>query len=466
MSSPSDKFLLSTDDRKIVRVMILGISLPLLDTTLINVATPSLCDQFAATLAQVQWVTTAYTLATVAIIPMCAWAANRHGAKALWLLGLCIFFLGSLFSPIAWNLPSLILFRIIQGLGAGMLMPTVQIILALHIEERKIRRAFTATAVPAIMAPIAGPLVGGFLLHWTDWHWLFLINLPLSLCAFHQARKHLPNEVNDKTQHLDFLGLILLAPGLAATFLGLASLANNRSLLISDGLACLVLGLALSALFLFRACRMQATPLIDLAIFTIRSFRVVSTILFLSSVAFYGGLFLLPLFFLQVCHYNTMTMGLLLSVQGVGALAARSRLAWLSARWGDRNIALLALISGAAGTSVFVWPPAALNLACTLPALFIRGSGLGLLTLLAMSSVFRGLAKDQITHASITARIITQLGASVGAAGIALGLQSLFLALPALPIQEAYAWAFLGLSILTLAAAIPGSRMAARPIEK
>jgi len=124
------------------------------------------------------------------------------------------------------------------------------------------------------------------------------------------------------------------------------------------------------------------------------------------------------------------------------------------------------LISGAAGTSVFVWPPAALNLACTLPALFIRGSGLGLLTLLAMSSVFRGLAKDQITHASITARIITQLGASVGAAGIALGLQSLFLALPALPIQEAYAWAFLGLSILTLAAAIPGSRMAARPIEK
>lgn len=466
MSNPGDKLHLSPSDLRIVRVMVLGISLPLLDTTLINVATPALCIHFAASLAHIQWVTTAYTLATVAIIPLCGWAANRYGAKALWLCGLTLFFLGSLLSPVAWNLSSLIMFRIIQGFGAGMLMPTLQIILALHVEERKIRRAFTATAVPAIIAPIAGPVVGGFLLHWTDWRWLFLINLPISFWAFHQARKHLPNAVNGKDQHLDFLGLILLAPGLAGTFLGLASVANHRSLQIGSGMAILLLGLTLIALFLFHASRMKAPPLIDLAIFRIRSFRVVSTVLFLSSMVFYGGLFLLPLFFLQVCRYNTLTMGLLLSVQGVGALVARSRLAWLSTRWGDRSIALLALSAGAAGTLVFVWPPAALNLPCTLLALFIRGSGLGLLTLLAMSSVFRGLAKDQIPHASIASRIVTQLGASVGGAGIALGLQILLLVPPSRPIQKAYALTFLGLSILTLASAIPGSMMAPKPIEK
>lgn len=457
---------LSKGDLRIVQAMIIGISLPLLDTTVMNVAIHTLCIRFATSLTYIQWVTTAYILATVSIIPICGWASNYFGAKRLWICGLGLFFIGSLFSSAAWNLGSLIIFRTIQGLGAGILMPTMQTILAINITESKVRLAFTATAIPSVIAPIIGPLVGGLLLQWMNWRWLFLINLPISLWAFHLAMKTLPNETAYNYYHLDILGIFLLIPGLAALFMGLTIITNGNRPDYGYGIPSLATGIVLILIFIAHAFKSKKTPLINMNIFKIRAFNAVSAVLFLSSVAFYGGLFILPLYFFHICQFNPLTIGMLLGVQGVGALAARSRLNWLSTKLGDREIAFLSLSAASIGTIYFSWSQAPTYPIISILAMLIRGAGLGLLTLLAMSAVYQGLTKEQIAHASIASRIVTQLGASVGGTGIALLIEVLLHSLASAPIQSSYALAFLGLSVITLAASIPGSMMASRPFRE
>ncbi|MGW2219920.1 MFS transporter, partial [Nonomuraea sp. NPDC001684] len=167
-------------DRRLLTVagvLTLGAFTALLDGTVVGVATHTLARAFSADLAATQWVTTAYLLALAAVIPATGWAAQRFGAGTAWTASLAVFLAGSILCGSAWSLGSLIAFRVVQGAGAGMLFPLSRIIVVEVAGRERLGRMMALMAVPAVFAPVLGPVVGGVLLETLSWRWVFLVNV-------------------------------------------------------------------------------------------------------------------------------------------------------------------------------------------------------------------------------------------------------------------------------------------------
>jgi MFS family permease len=149
--------------------------------------------EFHAPLSSIQWVSTAYLLAVAMVIPLAGWAVERFGGKRMWMLSLALFFGGSVLCGLAWSAGSLIAFRAVQGIGGGMMLPLLQAILAQAAGPRRLGRLMSAVAVPALLAPILGPVIGGVILDGLSWRWIFFVNVPVCTIALLLAWRGMPD---------------------------------------------------------------------------------------------------------------------------------------------------------------------------------------------------------------------------------------------------------------------------------
>src|SRR5882757_9555293 len=203
-------------------VVLLGAVMSILDTTVINVAIDRLAIDFKTSLTTIQWVVTGYTLALAAVIPLSGWAADRFGTKRIYLWSLALFMLGSILSGLAWSADSLIAFRVLQGIGGGMIMPAVMTILTKKAGPQRMGRVMGVLGVPLLVAPILGPILGGWLVDDVSWRWIFFINVPIGIVAIALALIVLDRDEPQPAHKLDWLGMALLSPGLTALIFGLA----------------------------------------------------------------------------------------------------------------------------------------------------------------------------------------------------------------------------------------------------
>src|SRR3954451_10270176 len=203
-------------------VVVLGAIMSILDTTVVNVAINTLARDFNTELSTIQWIVTGYTLALATVIPITGWAADRFGTKRLYMLSIGLFVAGSALSGAAWSAESLILFRILQGLGGGMLMPCGMTILTRAAGPQRVGRVMAIMGVPMLLGPILGPILGGWLVDDVSWRWIFFINLPIGAFALFLSLRVLPKDEPQPSERLDVLGLVLLSPGLALMIYGLA----------------------------------------------------------------------------------------------------------------------------------------------------------------------------------------------------------------------------------------------------
>src|SRR5262245_52627562 len=178
---------------RIAFVVILGSIMSILDTTIVNVALETLGRELNSSLSQIQWVITGYMLSLAAVIPITGWAARRFGAKPIYLLSLVLFTAGSALCGIAGSATELIVFRVIQGLGGGMLLPIGQLMMAPAAGPKRMGRVMSVVAVPAMLAPILGPTIGGLIVDNASWRWIFFVNLPIGVLAFLAAWRVLPH---------------------------------------------------------------------------------------------------------------------------------------------------------------------------------------------------------------------------------------------------------------------------------
>src|SRR5690242_5728490 len=203
-------------------VVMLGAIMSILDTTVVNVAIDHLAVAFHSSLTTIQWVITGYTLALAAVIPVSGWAADRFGTKRIYLWSVALFTLGSVLSGLAWSAGSLILFRVLQGIGGGMIMPAVMTIMTKKAGPHRMGRVMGVLGVPMLIAPILGPILGGWLVDDVSWRWIFFINLPIGIVAFILGLIVLEPDQPQPAHRLDWLGMLLLSPGLAVFIYGLA----------------------------------------------------------------------------------------------------------------------------------------------------------------------------------------------------------------------------------------------------
>jgi EmrB/QacA subfamily drug resistance transporter len=245
--------------RKLSLVVALGAIMTVLDTTIVNVAVQVLGRELHTTISTIQWVLTGYTLALSMTIPITGWAVDRFGARPLWLTSLVLFVAGSVLCGVAWSPLSLIAFRVLQGVGGGLLMPVGQMMLARAAGPERMGRVMAVVSIPAMLAPALGPVFGGWLLDHVSWRWMFFINVPVCGAALIMALLVLDRgEERGPRSRLDGLGLALLSPGLAALVYGLAQAGHLHG---GRVLAGVVAGAVLLVAFVVHALRRRERAL-------------------------------------------------------------------------------------------------------------------------------------------------------------------------------------------------------------
>ena len=190
-------------------VVVIGMIMAILDATIVNVAIPTLGADFHTSISTIQWVLTGYLLALASMVPLSGWASQRFGSKQVWIASLTLFLLGSMLAGAAWSIGSLIVFRVIQGFGAGLIMPIGQTILAQAAGPARIGRVMSVVGVPMLLAPIFGPVIGGAIIDQISWRWIFFVNLPVGICALVLAWRLLPTTSPRRASRLDLKGLML-----------------------------------------------------------------------------------------------------------------------------------------------------------------------------------------------------------------------------------------------------------------
>jgi EmrB/QacA subfamily drug resistance transporter len=412
-------------DREVIvlgAVVVLGTIMTVLDLTIVNVAIPTLGGDFDASISTIQWVLTGYMLAFASVIPLTGWASERFGAKRVWVASLLVFLLGSVLTGAAWSIGSLIAFRVVQGFGAGMILPVGQTILA-QAAGARMGRVMSVIGVPMLLAPVFGPVLGGAILEQWSWRWIFFINVPVGVAALVTALRLLPESTPQIGQRLDFRGLALLSPGIALFLYGMSEAGNHGGFGSTRTLVAAFAGLTLVALFVWHALVRGRTALIDLSLFTRRGFATAAAANFLLPMALFGTLILLPLYYQVVRHESPLHVGLLLMPQGIGAALVMPFAGVLTDRIGARLVVSVGVVIATLGALAFTQIEADTSYVYLAAALLVLGVGAGSTIMPSMAAAFQTLARDETPRATSALNAIQRIAGAIGTALLAVVLQ-------------------------------------------
>lgn len=403
---------------KLAVVLIVGVLFVAFDTTIVNVAINELAQGLHTTVSTAQWTISGYVLALGMVVPVAAWASERFGARQVWMAALALFMVASVLSSVAWNIQSLIGFRVLQGAGGGLMLPLVQNLLVEAAGARKLGRTMALVSLPGLFGPIAGPVIGGLIISNLSWRWIFLVNVPFSLVGLALAWRGLKRSIPRKGAYLDATGLALLSPGLAAILYAVTEVGIKGGFGYAVVLVPLAAGFLLLGLFALHALR-TSRPLVDLRLFKVRSFSASIASMFLAGFGVYGALLLLPLYYQQVRGQSALYAGLLLAPQGVGMLLSRGKAGSLTDKIGARPVVLAGIALTMLGTVAYTQVTVHTNEIVLGLSLVVRGAGLGAVTIPVFAAAYLGLRPTQVPDATVGTRIGQQLGGAFGTAILA-----------------------------------------------
>ena len=431
---------------KTALILIVGGLAVVFDTTIVSVALHTLAVELGTPVTTVQWVTTGYLLALGIAVPLSTWGLARFGGKRLWLFALAVFLAGSVGSSLAWDVGSLIGWRVVQGIGGGLMLPLMTTLIFQAAGGKSLGRLVTYAALPALLGPVLGPLIGGAILTHLSWRYMFWVNVPFCVIGILLAWRYLHTGAPARpgpaagTPRLDVPGLLLIAPGISAVLLGLANAGTAAGFAHPGVLIPLVAGAALLAAFTSYALR-SSHPLVEVRLLARRPVASASAVLFFSGFSLYGALLLLPLYYQDVRGTTALAAGVMLVPQGIGTLVSRTVVGPNIDRFGPRVIALAGFAIVAAATVPFALAGPHTSEWLLAVWMVIRGFGLGAVVLPVIVAAYIGLDNHQIPHSSVLTRTAQQIGGSFGTAVLAVILQAAIAAHPATR-ADAYHLAF------------------------
>ena len=410
----------------VAMVVIIGVFMSILDQTIVNIAIPRLQTAFGADIHSVQWVLTAYILTQGVITPTAAFFSDRFGIKRFYIMSLIAFTIGSALCGIAWSLPVLILFRVLQGAGGAALFPLSITLLFREFPPQERGTAMGFFGIPALLAPAIGPTLGGYLVTYAGWQLIFFINVPIGiggviLCSL-LLREYRP----EARPSFDVPGFIFAASGLAAVLYGLSD-ASTDGWTSTTVLGFLAIGLILLAVFVaieLIIANRGGQPLLDLRLFANGPFRAGNIANLFVTFSLFGGIFLFPIYLQNLRGQSAFQAGVLLLPQALASMVSVIIGGRLVDRIGVRAVMIPGLIILAFAT----WELSYINLYSSfgwIQLMFIlRGLALGCtiqpLTVASLAEV----RPQQLAQASSINTVTRSVSSSLGIAVLATLVQT------------------------------------------
>ena len=392
----------------------------------------------------------------------------------MYLISLILFTAGSALCGLSTSTTELIIFRVLQGAGGGMIMPLGMMMMARAAGPKRMGRVMAVVSMPMMLAPILGPTLGGVIIQNISWRWIFYVNVPIGVIAVLATLRTLPRVERKPTDPLDVRGLILMSGGAALLTYGLAEIGTTGSFSSAKVIAPIVGGLALVAVFTLVSLRMPR-PLLDLHLYRRPTFSTASIAMFCLAAALFGGMILLPLYWQEVRHESVIDAGLLLAPQGVGAAISMPIAGKLTDRYGGGPLALLGVSITALLTIPFGLIGTHTSIAELSVAMFFRGTGIGFGFMPTMTAAFASLKRSELSDATPQLNVLQRIGGSLGVAILAVVLQRASVgAHTGAALASAYGTAFWASAALAAAGFIPAlillraerAARAARPADE
>lgn len=396
-------------------VTVLGTVMSVLDTTIVNVALDPLARELDTSLSTISWVVTAYLLAIAAVTPAAGWASRRIGTRRLYLISLVLFTLGSIACGLAWGSTSLIVARVFQGAGGGLLLPVGQQIVVGAAGRENLGRVMGVLGVPTVLAPVFGPTVGGFLLEHVSWRAVFLINAPIGVVALVLALRLLPRDTGQATYPLDVTGLVLGSVGLGLVVYGLSEVATQPALVRAGVVLPVAAGLVLLTLFVRGALRREH-PLLDLRLFADRTYSLASFAFFVNGAISLGALILLPLYLQQVRGESATVTGALVAPTAVGVVLVMRKAGRLTDVYGGGQVATVGTVIVALATLPFAWLDQDTSYTFLVVVMLVRGIGVGLAGMPLMAAALVSMPARSAADATAQLFVLQRVGGSLGTA--------------------------------------------------
>lgn len=395
--------------------VIVGMIMVILDSTIMNVALPGLIKDFGSTVSTMQWAITGYTLALSAVIPLAGWMTDRFGAKRIFLTTIILFTLGSLLCSIAQSPVQLITFRVIQGLGGGMVAPIGMAIVFRIAPPGKVGSIMGMLGIPMLLAPALGPVISGYLIEYVSWHWIFLINLPIGILAVFIGMRFLPKFDRKTVPSLDILGIIL-AP-IAFSMLAFGISEGGKSWSSTETLTGLIVGGVALLLFIIVELR-QKQPLLELKVFGSGDFTRGILIAWISQIALFGAILLVPLYLQTVKGYGSFHTGLLLLPQALASAVMMPIGGRLFDKLGARPMAIggLTIITSALYMLSQITPTTSNGYVMT--ALAMMGGGMGFSMMSINTHVLQAAPRNLVSRVTPLTTAAQQVMVSFAVAGM------------------------------------------------
>jgi EmrB/QacA subfamily drug resistance transporter len=393
-------------------VFVTAMFMTILDSTIVNVALPSVARRFDASTATAGAVITAYLVSLAVFIPASGWLGDRFGDKRVLLVALVLFTLASGLCGAAMSVSELIVFRILQGVGGGMLTPVGMAMLFRTFPQHERMRASRILVVPTALAPSIGPVLGGLLVDQLSWRWVFFVNLPIGAAALVFGALFVSESHGEQAGSFDLAGFLLAGLGLAGLMYALGQGAGDgwtSATILASGLC----GAALLALLWIHESR-TAEPMLDVRLLANRLFGSSTLVTLLAFAAFLGMLYAFAQFQQLGLGRSPLESGLLTFPEAVGVMSFSQIISRLYLRTGPRRLAAGGMAGVAVLTVILSFETAATPLVWVVIVMYALGCSMSGVFLSLQTSAFAQISNSSTSHASSMYNAVRQIGAALG----------------------------------------------------
>ena len=410
-------------ERLVPLIVAVALFMENMDSTVIATSLPAIAADIGARPLELKLAITSYLLALAIFIPASGWVADRFGSRTVFRTAIAVFMAGSIGCALSHTLGNFVVARFIQGMGGAMMSPVGRLVLIRTVGKRKLIDAMALVTMPALVGPVIGPALGGFITTYATWHWIFLINIPIGLIGITLVSIFFENIRADAGEPFDFLGLVLIGLGVGGLSFGMT--VAGVSLVPAEVTAVLMAGGALATLLYIAHGRRVAAPAVDLTLFKLSTFRAGVGGGFLFRVGVGALPFLLPLLMQLGFGMTPFQSGLITLSSSVGALLMKSAVSRILKRVGFRNTltwnALIASAMIAACAAFNQATPVAVMIAVLLTGGFFRSLQFTSVNVIAFADV----EPARMSRATSLVSMGQQLSQSVGVAVGALALETI-----------------------------------------